>query len=104
VFLLYADEVFTYYRVLFKDTWYSTVHQVGLTRRKYESAYKLDGANSKDHIRMTVPVPLTDDKSACSLLSGKCFRIPVNMIQHFIQDRHINLMIFINDVTKSTNP
>jgi hypothetical protein len=104
VFLLHGDEVFTYYRVLFEDTWYSTVHQVGLTRRKYESAFKLDGANGKDRIRMTVPIPLTDDESSCSLFSGNCFRMPANVIQHFIKDRHINLTIFINDVTKSTDP
>jgi hypothetical protein len=104
VFILYSDEIFTYYRLLFEDTWYSMVHQVGLTRRKYESAFKLDGAYGNDRIRMTLTVPVTDDESGCSLFSGKCFRMPVNMIQHFIKDQHINLTIFINDVTKSTNP
>jgi hypothetical protein len=104
MFLLYADEIFTYYRLVFDDTWCSMVHQVGLTRRKYESAFKLDGANGNDRIRMTAPVPVTHDESACSLFFGKSFRIPGNMIQHFIMDRHIKLTIFINDVTKSTNP
>ncbi|XP_023723682.1 E3 ubiquitin-protein ligase Siah1 isoform X1 [Cryptotermes secundus] len=104
LFLLYEDEIFTYYRLVFEDTWYSMVHQVGLTRRKFESAFKLDGANGKDRIRMTVPVPVRDDESACSLFSGKCFRIPGNMIQHFIKHQYINLTIFLNDVTKSTNP
>jgi hypothetical protein len=80
------------------------VHRAGLTRRKYESAYKLDGANGTARIRMTFPVPENDDEFGSSFLFGKCFRIPVNMIQHFIKDGRINLTIFINDVTKSTNP
>jgi hypothetical protein len=104
VFLLYADDVFTYYSLVFDDMWYSAVHQIGLTRRKYECTFSLDGMNGKDHIRVTLPIPETADGSSCSLFSGKCFRIPVNVIQHFVKDRHINLTIFINDVTKSKTP
>jgi hypothetical protein len=101
MFLLYADEVFTHYSLVLDNTWYSVMNQIGLTRRQYECTFKLDGINGKDHIRVTMPIPETGDSSSCSSLSGKCFRIPTNVIQHFVKDRHINTTIFINDVTKT---
>jgi hypothetical protein len=101
IFLLYSGEVFTYYSLVFDDTWYSTVHQIGLTSRKYECSFKLDGTNGKDHIRVTMPVPEAADGPACSLLSGKCFRLSLNVIQHFVKEQQISLTILINDVKKS---
>jgi hypothetical protein len=102
-FICVEDEIFMYSRRLFRDKWVCILQQVGMTRRKYECVFYLEGINGFDHIRTTQVVRRTENSFMQEFSSGRCFRMPERMIRHFIEDDYLNMMIYINDVTKPTD-
>jgi hypothetical protein len=104
LFVFHGDEIFLYYKFLFKDRWFCVVQQAGMTRRKYECAFQLAGSNGFDHIRMTLAVREADETFARIFHFKYCFRMSARMISHFIDDNYMNMTIYIKDVTKPTNP
>jgi hypothetical protein len=103
-FIFVEDEIFLYSKCLFRDRWFCILQQAGMTKRKYECVFHLEGVNELDKISMRLAVKSTDESFALVYSFGHCFRMPARTIQHFIDEGFMNLMIYINDVTKPTNP
>jgi hypothetical protein len=103
-FIFFKNEIFMYSKCIFGDKWFCILQQAGMTRRKYECVFHLVGVNGLDYIRVRRAVRGTEESLERAFSFGRCFRMPARMIKHFIQDEYMNLTIYINDVTKPTNP
>jgi hypothetical protein len=73
-----------------------------MTPKKYKCVFRLRDANIWNHIHVTLPIGDTEGIFVNKVSSGNCLRMPLTMMRNFVIDNtHMKVELFINDVTES---